>query len=420
MPISRRAFLAQAAALGASLPATAAGGRAPHVLLRSSWQAINIGDIGHTPGVLHLLEQHAPAAEVVVWASQAHTADTTAMLSRRFPKLRVVKGAVSADGGTTVKELDEAIRWADFLLHSSGPSLVAAKDLAAFEKRTGKPFGVYGITFGGADDAQRKLLSRAKFVFFRDSVSLERAKADGVTCPVMGFAPDGAFAVDLRDDKKAGEFLAANGLEEGKFLVAVPRWRNTPRWTLAGRPPKGDEVEREKTNQRLKASDHRPVREAIVAFVRETGLKVLVCPEDMTQMAIGKEQLVDPLPADVGKRVVWREAFWNTDEAVSTYVRSVGLLSLDMHSPIMAVGNGVPAVHLRFREQTSKGVMWKDVGLGDWLFDLDGPVDGAKLARIVIGFARDPKAARTKVAAAMAFVRKRQKETMAVVRESLG
>ena len=33
-------------------------------MLRSSWQTVNIGDIAHTPGVLHLLEKHIPEAEV--------------------------------------------------------------------------------------------------------------------------------------------------------------------------------------------------------------------------------------------------------------------------------------------------------------------------------------------------------------------
>ena len=34
--------------------------RAPRILLRSSWQTVNIGDIAHTPGVLRLLEKHLP------------------------------------------------------------------------------------------------------------------------------------------------------------------------------------------------------------------------------------------------------------------------------------------------------------------------------------------------------------------------
>lgn len=31
-----------------------------HILLRSSWQTVNVGDIAHTPGLLRLLENHLP------------------------------------------------------------------------------------------------------------------------------------------------------------------------------------------------------------------------------------------------------------------------------------------------------------------------------------------------------------------------
>ena len=71
------------------------------------------------------------------------------------------------------------------------------------------------------------------------------------------------------------------------------------------------------------------------------------------------------LPDDVKDRVVWRKDFWLTDEALSVYVRSAGLLGSEMHFPIMAVGNGIPAIVCRFEEQTSKGIMWRDIGLGD-------------------------------------------------------
>jgi hypothetical protein len=43
----------------------------------------------------------------------------------------------------------------------------------------------------------------------------------------------------------------------------------------------------------------------------------------MTQMAVGKEMLYDKLPADVKPRVVWREKFWLTDEALSVYNRVI-------------------------------------------------------------------------------------------------
>jgi len=31
----------------------------------------------------------------------------------------------------------------------------------------------------------------------------------------------------------------------------------------------------------------------------------------------------------------------------------------------MCIGNGIPAVVCRFKEQTTKGFMWEDIGLGD-------------------------------------------------------
>ena len=75
-------------------------------------------------------------------------------------------------------------------------------------------------------------------------------------------------------------------------------------------------------NEAMKEHDHAPLREAISAVTRRTGLKVLLCPEDRSQMAVGKEMLLDKLPDDVKPKVVWREQYWLTDEAVSTYVRT--------------------------------------------------------------------------------------------------
>ena len=44
--------------------------RPPRILLRSSWQTVNIGDIAHTPGVLAILEKYFPEAEIRLWPSQ--------------------------------------------------------------------------------------------------------------------------------------------------------------------------------------------------------------------------------------------------------------------------------------------------------------------------------------------------------------
>jgi polysaccharide pyruvyl transferase WcaK-like protein len=136
-------------------------------------------------------------------------------------------------------------------------------------------------------------------------------------------------------------------------------------------------------------------------------------------MAVGKEWIVDKLPAAVRPRVVWREKFWLTDEALSTYVRSAGLFGLEMHSPIMCIGNGVPAIVCRFTEQTSKGIMWRDIGLGEWLFDFDQEGEIKGLVPAVLAMAKEPAAAQAKVAKAQEFVKRRQRETMEVVRRNL-
>jgi polysaccharide pyruvyl transferase WcaK-like protein len=414
----RRQFLQSTVALAgavASIQALAAEGkRPPRILLRSSWQTVNIGDIAHTPGVLALLERYLPDAEVRLWPSRVDNG-VDEILKNRFPKLRIVQGAAA---------LQAAFAECDFLLHGSGASLVAEKDVVRWSRETGKPYGIYGITLPLTSSTATKptsneafaktikVLSEAEFVFFRDSVSLQLAKDRGCTSPVMEFGPDGAFGTDLRDDEKATAFLQANELEEGNFLCCIPRLRYTPYWVIPEKKAVRDDVKHAR-NEAMKEHDHAPHREAIIQVVRQTKMKVLICPEDRTQMAVGKELLYDRLPDDVKPRVVWRPNYWLTGEALSTYVRSAGLFGNEMHSPIMCIANGIPAIVCRWAEQTSKGMMWRDIGLGDWLFDFDNEDDVQRLPAAVLAMAKDPKAAQAKAAEARRFVERRQRETMA-------
>jgi polysaccharide pyruvyl transferase WcaK-like protein len=420
----RRTFLAKAASLAACIAGFASIARTQNaqprktILLRSSWQTVNIGDIGHTPGVLRLIEQHLPGVDVRLWPSDVGNG-VEALLRRRFPALAIVR---SPD------EVAAAFRECDFLLHGSGPSLVGRADVRRWSEQTGKPFGVYGITFPGvygtpaemsrANPVDIELLTKARFAFFRDSVSLAFAREHGVTSPIMEFGPDGAFAVDVRNDEKAQAFLSEHRLEDGRFMCVIPRQRFTPYWEIAGRNTPFN-AERQARNDAMKEHDNGPLREAMIAVVRETSMKILVCPEDETQVKFGKAALVDPLPDDVRAKVVWRDRYWLTDEAVSTYVRSAGMFGLEMHSPIMCVGNGVPALVCRFAEQTSKGIMWKDIGLADWLFDMDVDADVRRLVPAVRALATNPGAARAHMVKAREFVETRQRETMATLASHL-
>jgi polysaccharide pyruvyl transferase WcaK-like protein len=392
----------------------------PRILLRSSWQTVNIGDIAHTPGVLSILQKHLPEAVVTLWPSYVDNG-VEELLYKEFPGLKIAKPGSEA--------LEHAFRECDFLLHGSGPSIVAEEDIVRWQKETGKPYGIYGITFSrkhstsvSATDEEAlkhsvEVLSQARFVFFRDSKSLDLARELGARSPVMEYGPDGAFACDLRDPDKAEAFLEKYGLQEGNYLCCIPRLRYTPYWTIKENV-EFDPVKHAR-NESMKEHDHAPLREAIIEVVRQTDLKILICPEDRTQMAVGKEMLYDRLPCSILDRVAWRPGYWLTGEAISIYVRSAGLFGNEMHSPIMCIGHGVPAVVCRFAEQTSKGFMWEDIGLGDWLFDHDSPGDQARIVPAVLEIAKNPDIARRKAVNAKSFVEKRQKETMEMLGREL-
>jgi polysaccharide pyruvyl transferase WcaK-like protein len=411
--MKRRHFLHTS--LLAAISSSAAEGRVPRVLLRSSWQTVNIGDIAHTPGVLALLEKHLPQAEVRLWPSKVDNG-VSEMLKARFPKIQIVNGDA----------VKKAFAECDFLLHGSGPSLVAEKDVVKWFKTTGKPYGIYGITFSkqaststkpsadGAMGNSIEVLSGAKFAYFRDSASLELAKQKGCTCPVMDYGPDGAFAVDLADDAKAEAFLKANGLENGKFLCCIPRLRFTPYWTIPEKKVKPDPVKQAR-NDAMRDRDGKPLLDAIIKVIENTDLKILLCPEDKTQMQVGKEMLYDKLPEAIKDRVVWRESYWLTDEAISTYRRSAGLFGHEMHSPIMCIGSGIPAIVCRWAEQTTKGLMWRDIGLGEWLFDLDKEDELIRVADTVLAMAKDPVGAKVKAVKARDFVMNRFASSMNIL-----
>lgn len=420
--INRRAFLKDTPILaglilGALENATAA--RTKVIILRSSWQTVNIGDIGHTPGVLTLLEKYIPDAEIRLWPSSVGNG-VKEILEKRFPKVKIVN---------TPELIKQAMADGDFLLHGSGPSLVARADMKRWKEETGKPYGIYGITFPGfygtpteqqlaAAKTDGELLSSAAFALFRDTPSLEYARKNGVTSPIMEFCPDGAFAVDLRNDAKADDFLQKHGLEPKKFLCVIPRQRYTPYWEVKGRNTPFDAF-KDGRNKEMREHDNAPLREAIMAVLDKTALKILICPEDETQVQLGKEVLLDKLPEKYRARVVWRDSYWLTDEALSTYLKSAGLFGLEMHSPIMCIGHGVPAIVCRFAEQSTKGFMWRDIGLGDWLFDMDKPEEVARIVPAVLAMAQNPAEARKKALRAKQFVEGTQKATMKILEKAM-
>jgi polysaccharide pyruvyl transferase WcaK-like protein len=397
--VSRRSFLRGSAALLAGCAAGPRADRPAKVLLRSSWQTVNIGDIAHTPGMLRLLEEHLPGCETTLWPNRL-SPEVEGLLRARFPKLAIAAGDA---------EQKAALAPCDFCLHGSGPGLVGAAQLKAWQA-TGKPYGFGGITLSDAEiRTHRALLAGARFIFCRDTASLDALRASGLPGPRLEFGPDATFALDLRDDARAEAFLRARGLEAGRFACFVPRLRWTPYWK-EGRKMALDEIaRREAENERHRETDHAKLRHAIAAWVRETGRPALLCPEMTYQVELLRPLLFDPLPEEIRRRVVVRDAYWLPDEAASTYARAAAVVSLEMHSPIIAVANGTPALHVRQPTDTRKGQMWRDVGLGEWLFEVEASTGEALAARL-LEIHREPGRARELVARARAATASQMRE----------
>ena len=404
------------ATLAATLPVMATLGsvktKKTRILLRSSWQTENIGDIAHTPGFLRLVEKHLPEVETTLWPKDVGHG-VRELLLQRFPRLKIAESPT---------ELEQAFIECDLLVHGSAASLSSIPEIEQWEKATGKGFGVYAITFDNHQSwnmepdstteiqGRIEVLNRAKFAFFRDQVSVDMARHYGCKCAVLGFAPDSAFACDLRDDKKASAYLKSNDLEPGKFLCCIPRLRFSPYWLMKEGVPR-DEAKYQ-TNERMKEQDHAPLREAVRRVVRDTAMKVLLCPEDQSQVQINREMIYDSLTAAERQRVVWRTDYWLTGEAISTYCLSAGLFGNEMHSPIMCIGHGIPAIVCRWEGQTSKGTMWNDIGLSDWLFNFDQAEDRDRMPDAVLNMTCDREISFRKAVEAHKVVEEYQKQSM--------
>lgn len=420
----RRAFLRQTAALAALFAATDSFGNSLNakpktILLRSSWQTVNIGDIGHTPGALQVFKDYLPKdTNIILWPSSVDNG-VAELLKTYFPKLTIIKGKLDETGKPATPELVAAFEQADLFVHGSGPYVLAQAHVEAWRKGTGKPYGIFGVTIGGElTDQLTDLLNGAAFVYLRDTISLKLLQDKGIKSPVLAFGPDATFAIPFRNGQKASAYLKAAGLTDKQFICVIPRLRYTPYYKIHQTEPTADELRRAGISDQFKELDHAKLREVIISWVRKTGLKVLACPEMTHEMAVAKELLVDPLPDDVKKNVVWRETYWLPDEATSVYERARAVISIEMHSPIMAFQVNTPAFYIQHPTDTSKGQMWRDVGLSDWIFEIDSTTGQQITDRLMVVHENYP-AALQKLAVARSFVNERQRDMANAVEKAV-
>ncbi len=308
-----------------------------------------------------------------MWKKSGYNKKVSEIYSKNFPKVNVLYGNVNEQKEVDNPELLKVFKESDILVHGSGPLLVAADHVASWIKYTGKPFGVFGVTLQNPNQYHQELLKKAAFIFTRETHSIQHLKKSGIEGEHIDFAPDATFFLNIRDDKKAEQFMATNRLEDKKFICVIPRLRYTPYHLIYPESNNwdSDRIKTvEETNKKNGERDHAKMREAMIACVRETGNKVLVCPEMTYQVDIMDELLIDPLPEDV-KPFVIKRGYWLPDEAASIYSKSSSVISFECHSPIIAAANNTPFIYLRQPEDTIKGQMYYDLNFNDSVFEIE-------------------------------------------------
>lgn len=372
-----------------------------HLAVVSGWQTVNIGDVAHSPGVLEAFRRFAPDVRLTLWARNIDER-VRELLARYFGEVEVIEDRLADDGSPTPR-LARLFDEADLLVHGSGPSLVAKAEVAAWRERTSKPYGFFGVTvdplrpYDGTlarsatmiesingdllPALERRLLRDAAFVYGRDTLTVRFLRGQGIAVDELDFGPDATVIFDLVDDDHGTPVLERYGLAPGRFLCAVPRLRFTPYHQIRGYRPGAEDLRREAYNAGHTESDLDVLRQAIVAWIRTTGWPALIVPEMTYAVELAESRLAGTFPADVADLVHVLPRFWDLAEAAAVYRHASAVVSMECHSPLIALAEGVPALYLRQPTDTIKGQMYHDLGLTESIIELTDDAAGEAVER---------------------------------------
>lgn len=427
----------------------ATSSKAPCIMVTYTWSFGNIGDIGITPGIVNLIRDRFPDSEIILVAN-SYRDDVVEYFESNFSNLSVIPTpfitelkkpisrevfkAIQDDPGLdqaygtpyekNAKIFREAFDRADFILYNSGTVLSYGRWKYSMSstmrfwwplvlaQRHGKPYGIYSHSFERfawpSNELLVPVLDDAEFVFCRDGNSLEYLKKSGVKAKILEYGPDATF--NFTPTKKAGgyaEFMKDKGLEEHKYITLSIR---------SGRSGQGF-LEANGARENLHAEK---LRGLVTRYIKETGNKVLLAPEVKSEIAPAKELIYDPLPKEIQEKIVWMNEFWLPDLAYSVYESAEAVVTMEAHSMIMALAVGTPILHPRFVEAGRKAWMLKDLGLEDWLFDLDEESDTVdKMYEQLSAIHKDFPGAKAKVSKALEYVKERETRTMDVFEASV-
>ena len=420
--MQRRKFIRQSGilSLGISVSSYIIGctkKKKPNILVLGGGEDmdINIGSFIHTSGLLHVLENDFPESKIILW-KKSKNGTTESLLKKYFPSVDIVCGFIDKECNIEGTQLNRAVDKSDILIQVSGAG-VAVNYLQAWVKKVPqKPFGIFGVTIENISDSLFSLLNKAAFIFTRETASMDILYQARITCRNIEFVPDTAFRTNIFDDEKAIQFMHDNGIEAEKFICVIPRLRRTPYWEIFPDTSSYSQNKIEEftaLNNQWKESDHAKLREVIITWVRQTKQKVVLCPEMIYETELFDELLFNPLPDDVKAHIV-KHDYWFADEAMSLYSRAKAMVSFECHSPVMSLACGRPAFYLRQPQDTIKGQMFRDLGLSDWIFEIE-QTTGQVITEELMSVCEDYNHALHKVADAMTMVGKYYQKVVATV-----
>ncbi|HJN18126.1 MAG TPA: polysaccharide pyruvyl transferase family protein, partial [Armatimonadota bacterium] len=283
-------------------------------------------------------------------------------------------------------EFREALRRTKLIVYNSGMVLVFGEGTLAggdfwgytvpralpllVANRLGIPYGVYAHSFdsfGGVPGQAlfRRLLDEAAFVFCRERDSLRYLEGTGIADDSRMFVPDSTLSFVEREDAWARAFMARHGLRPGRFLVVVPRT-----WL-------GDTVVRDAIGEARSKAHMATLRTSTEAWIRSTGMQVVIAVEVEDELPHARRLVYEALPDDVRRRCVMMEDFWLPDQAAGLYRHARGLLTMELHSYLLAFGQETPALVATFAESGRKVEMVRDFGQPEMLLDIDRTPPGA-------------------------------------------
>lgn len=237
------------------------------------------------------------------------------------------------------------------------------------------PYGIGSQSFDliewPMDLLYERLFADAEFVYCRDTDSLNYLKQKKYTFKALDFRPDTTIYFNGGDEEWKKRFFAENGLEEGKFMtVALRISAPKPKY----HDPTGGSVTPERCRHQMEQMKY-----LVEEYIRKTGHKVLIAHETRDTLEDARTHLYNILSDEAKASTVYLDYFWTPEQALSAYRASSLLVSIEMHSIIMAIGNGVPFIHAPYVECGRKRQMVRDMELPEFLIDLDDADSGKQM-----------------------------------------